>query len=480
MSRLRSSLNRRAVAVLSVLLLGAAWLAYAATSPTSSTTPTSGTATRTEFGTVQQQEEVRTDREVSTLPLQSACSVVPDKELFITNVSVVDDCWRTTWFNKCPTPTVFPATRGAWTMGGLLPGIFGTNNAATLSARTLQWLNEWDTLQTINGDNVPARTFINDLIIDPWLAASGGLQLDMKKAPFRLLAIVARLDLRQNSGYSGGNSAGEGRFVFNVLDEFGNTTEFLVILEYGLDAADCATVLQWANAWHALGGFPFGAGYNAELQEVTDAFTAIGASPGKPNGSAINQVRSNEIELVQFLLPWELREFRLNGMSLASPSPLEQVTVAQTPARSRDQTAQLADYVNTNAASILTNTHLVPLSWLGAPFRGGASPHSLELGWDGPVACTSILDDEARHVFSLNTCSGCHGEETDTTFKHVEPRAPGVASALSTFLTGGAATDRCGLTHKFGDIERRRVDLCQLLTKSCTDISKEKAITFVH
>jgi hypothetical protein len=301
----------------------------------------------------------------------------------------------------------------------------------------------------------------------------------MKKAPFRLLAIVARLDLRENAGYSGGSSAGEGRFIYDLLDANGNPTQFLVIFEYGLDAADCTTVLKWANAWHGLGANAFGPAYNAALQSVTDSFATIGASPGKPNGSAINQVRTNDFHLSR---PWELREFKLSTLSSSvSPSPLVQATVAQTPARSRHQTTAVSTYVNANEPAILAHQHIVPLSWGGSPFKGGAAPHNLDLGWDGPTpACTTITNPQARHAFSLDTCSGCHGLETATGFKQVEPRSAGSPSALSGFLTGTTATDLCGLAHSFNDIDRRRVDLCQLLDKTCAQIDAEPAITFVH
>ena len=473
MSRLRSRLTPRLVLALFALVLSASVVAFSAT--------TSGTSTslRTELGTTDQQTAVRTSREVSTLPLRSTCTVDPVKELFITDVSVVDDCLRTTWGPCIGTP-VAPATQGAWTFGARIASIAGTTNAATLSTFTINWLNQWAVAQTINGDTVPARPNVQTLIIDPWLAASGSkTTLDMKKAPFRLLAIVARLDLRENAGYSGGSSAGEGRFIYDLLDANGNTTNFLVIFEYGLDAADCNAVLKWANAWHGLGAFSFGPSYNAALQSVTDGFATIGASPGKLNGSAINQVRTNDFHLLRL---WELREFKLSALTVSgSPSPLVQATVAQTPARSRHQTTAVSTFVNANETAILAHQHIVPLSWAGAPFKGGAAPHNLDLGWDGPTPiCTTITNPQARHAFSLDTCSGCHGLETATGFLQVRPRPAGSPSGLSGFLTGTTATDLCNLAHNFNDIDRRRVDLCQLLDKTCTQIDAEPAITFVH
>ena len=52
-------------------------------------------------------------------------------------------------------------------------------------------------------------------LLDPWIAASGGPggPLDLSIAPFSLLAIVNRLDLRDQVAY-GGAAGGELRFVF--------------------------------------------------------------------------------------------------------------------------------------------------------------------------------------------------------------------------------------------------------------------------
>jgi hypothetical protein len=421
---------------------------------------------------------IRTSREASlirqSLNKAPACVVDPTRELFITNVSVVDDCFRTTWFPACA-PPVLPATRGAWTFGGLMPGIFGTNNPAILSAEVTRFLSEWKFNKLVNGELVPARPNIQANVIGPWLAASGGVQLDMRRAPFRLLAIVARLDLRQNAPFN----AGEGRFVFGLLDPAGNQTQYLLILEYGLDAVDCKGVLGWANDWHNLGTIPFGPAYNAALQKVTDRFTTINSSPAKLNGSSINQVRTDDF----FLQPlWELREFTLQPSTTGPPAQLLMSTVAQTPANVHQNTLNLANYINANTPAILASNYTVPLVWGPGTFRGGASSHTLNFNWDGPApACTSIFNLNARHNFSLNTCNGCHGAETATVFKHVQPRNAGAASALSAFLTGGPpVVDMCGLAHTFNDIARRQADLCALVTMTCAEINNEPPVTFVH
>jgi hypothetical protein len=417
---------------------------------------------------------IRSSRDASLLTLEdrALCTVDPARELFITDVSVVEDCVRTTWSPGICSRPVAPATQGAWTFGGLMPGIFGTTNPAVLSNEVTSWLNEWAVFQNINGDPVFPRPSVQNLVIGPWLAASGGAQLDMKLAPFRLLAIVARLDLRQPASAPGGMTAGEGRFVFNLLDPNGNTTEYLLIFEYGLDATQCKVVKKWAAQWHNLGTIPFGPKYNAALQTITDLFTTIGASPGKPNGSALNQARTNDFFLAR---PWELREFTLQATG-GPTAALKMSTVAQTPANSHQHSTLFANFVNAGPPFD------VPLAFGGFPFRGGASTHVLDFNWDGPPpACTSIFVSNDRHLVSLNTCNGCHGGETGTRFKHVEPRNPGVASVLSAFLVGGPpVVDMCGNAHSFNDIKLRQKDLCNLLASACPDIASEPVNKFVH
>jgi len=88
--------------------------------------------------------------------------------------------------------------------------------------------------------------------------------------------------------------------------------------------------------------------------------------------------------------------------------------------------------------------------------------------------------EDARAAFSANTCSGCHGAETGTSLKQVLRRLPGTASDLSPFLKGVTLTDMCGISRTYSELERRRVDLCQLLSSTCTQINAEPRVTFAH
>lgn len=111
--------------------------------------------------------------------------IVPERELFITQPKVVDDARA-----KYP---------GPWSFGGLVNELVGEDKAGECM-RT--WLETWLLKQTVNGFEVPARPGIMAKVIEPWQKRDG---FDPKSgkpwlpkaenAPFRLLAIVNRMDL---------------------------------------------------------------------------------------------------------------------------------------------------------------------------------------------------------------------------------------------------------------------------------------------
>jgi hypothetical protein len=71
-----------------------------------------------------------------------------------------------------------------------------------------------------------------------------------------------------------------------------------------------------------------------------------------------------------------------------------------------------------------------------------------------------VFNNEARHKFSLNTCNGCHGAETQTSFLQVFPRFPGSESELSGFMTGIDVFDPfTGQPRRLNDLARRNADL---------------------
>ncbi len=417
---------------------------------------------------------------------ETNCDIVPNQELFITELCVVEDPCRTRWTNSglCATNS-----HGAWTFGTLMAHMAGfqdvDENPAALSQFVRGWLEQIQTTQTINGFTVTGRPGIASFLSD-WETVSGvgkdGV-LDMRLAPFRLLAIVNRMDLRQRpgaGGYGAGN-AGEGRFVFGFLQvNFSQPNDpdawfsrpATVIMEYFLPASTCDEVLDWAASWHALGSLPFGSQYNAALQAVTDDFAGFNADPSRPNGSSLAQLRTNEIS---FGSPWELREFKLQGFLPTVYVPLTEVTVAQTVDLSHDNSALLGRYVTQDELDILHDEHTIPLQFEGQPFRAGSSINpSTQFFWDVPgFDCT-----ETRFKYAINNCNGCHSREAGVpNFLQVNPRSIGNEALLAAFLTGdfnGVTDPTCppppdngAVTRHFNDIQRRGLDLCDLLNASC-------------
>lgn len=315
-------------------------------------------------------------------------------------------------------------------------------------------------------------------MIEPWLKTSGGQRLDLARAPFKLLAIVNRMDLRMHVN---GEvlSAGEGRFVFGVLGPDGKPLPpiagtvpggFTVIFEYELPASDMRTLGDWAMQWKRLGAYPLGSpDYNRTLEDLTRRFADRNRAPGMPNGSALNQIRSNEVALG---IPWELREFVLDPRS----GFLRQGTVALTPDTLRlNGTPQLATIINRQGGAIAAGTGELAPEWFAASSLAGpflltdftnAASRTFTTNilfdpfLDIPWSAAGATNNTDRHALALNTCNGCHRDETGTGFLHVGFATNHAEAVLSSFLTGIDVRDPVDHTtlRRFADLARRRAD----------------------
>ncbi|MFI5076065.1 MAG: hypothetical protein ACHQRO_01925 [Vicinamibacteria bacterium] len=388
------------------------------------------------------------------------------RSLLVRDLGVIEDASRTK--ASCNQPSM-----GVWSFGYLMEQMANTPVTGVTGPQFARaWLDRWMAAQPVNGWTISARTLMQEKIIDPWIAASGGPDddLDLAKAPFRLLAIVNRLDLREQTTYGGGQG-GELRFVFRSMNDgctdLDNTFE--VIFEYAVPASSCLSLKALANQWKALGSLALGSPqYNAALEAITQQVVVAGAGGAAANGSALSQIRTNE-NLVDPAggLDWEAREFRIDPATHL----LVQDTVAQTPATILRLSNDFSDYVNSHAPGIVFGDYVVPLRYptIADSFRGGSTIYSAAALWNPILGATPIVDREARHQFALNTCNGCHYNETDTDFAHVR-RAPfGAMPALSGFLTGisvADAADGWPVRH-FDDLERRAVDMDALISESC-------------
>lgn len=378
--------------------------------------------------------------------------VDPSRELTVVALSVVDSTLRATWNTD---PSVDPRA-AAWTFGRLMQKIAGPNDPQVM-VRTM--LDTWVTNQVVNGQTIAARPKMQTEIIAPWLAASGtkkqpATTLDLKKAPFKLNAIVARLDLRDLTKHS----AGQGRFVFSVLEN-GNIAAFTVILEYNLYATDQAGIDQWARDWHALGSLVLGSAvYNDALGAITDRFTNTGALLSfRSEDATLDPLTENIATTVP-----EFRQFQLNAAGTRlDPAPLD-----QTPMNAANGTTRLADFINQNQAYVLDETFVVPPTFQSAPFQAGSIFASLGGStvnnfWNAP---SIINPDDTRQKFSLNTCNGCHAAETGTGIIHLDRKNVSTPAVLSGFLTGITVADPVtGTNRTFNKLADRAHDLSSMV-----------------
>lgn len=421
-------------------------------------------------------------------------AVDASKELMITDKSVIESPEETTFD---PAHASGTERKGAWTFGRLVHNMLPKHDrksAAAASKFVFEWLGQWEANQSPNPlvTTSIARSNIRSLVIDPWKAASGctgsdaACVLDMKKAPFRLLAIVYRPDLRKQPTASDPGFGGEGRFVFNLLDAAGKPIKGTVIFEYSLPIYSSFGTLTWAYSWHLLGAFPFGTAYNQLLRHITMGFAGPDADKRRPNGNALNQLRTNEVVLKHAagchpdgtMLPtglckpavgttfptqklWELREFQINAAGKLAQHSMNQDpsrdfdAVARfdgpTPTGTGTRSAELADFLMANQAAVEAGSHTIPKAWQSnSAYIGSGAP---QWGSGTGVLKTSAgvqIPESVRAGFALQTCGGCHraevspvtGSAPTTTFLHIyDPRALDPAEANDQVAIGQHAAD---------------------------------------
>lgn len=452
-------------------------------------------------------------------PSPGVTNVFEDRVLMIRHPAVVEDPARTV--NPC---TGAGSPSGVWTFNHLMTEM-ANQSVSGIDPRDFveQWLTTWtqNPGPTINANTVSTR-LVMQKIIDQWRIDSGGGKLDLTLAPFRLVAIVPRLDLRTTDGGGGGYGGrltgkfldgGEARFIFGVVlkshwDQTGfllgpdlgggcRALPFTVIFEFRVPKCDCPDVRAWARQWVSLANLdPTTTAYRNRLERITDQFTRAGADPRRPNGSAIGQVRTNEIAMPQDApLPggpiWELREFQLTQKPF---SFLHETTSADTPQdRFNDQSPLfggsplLFDWITgpVQGALIANNDCAAPIPPVPLLFQGslpasdnflGANPQVPTPGyhWDHfSLTHAYPFENWARHRTSIAACSGCHARETNTVFLQVNPQVPfGSQALISGFLSGinnvSDPADPANFPNRhFDDLLRREVDIRKVAKMRC-------------
>lgn len=354
-----------------------------------------------------------------------------------------------------------------------------------------EWLRNWMVNAVVNGFTINARPNLVDYF--PGWDGVNASTLDIDHLPFRLLAIMNRLDLAKVSYLSA--TQGETRFVFGLLNPntcapAGVFDKMTVIFEYGDIPNTCSTIKSRAQQWLDLDTLPLGSNaYMAALKTITDDVTE---PPNAPD--TLNQLRTNDFAfdgIGAFTLPWQLREFIIDaGSGLLVPD-----TTKQTPdVAFRTGHPTTALFMKNEANPILCETHVVTNNYNGSNFLGASLDYLGSSFWSAPVnpadlpaaypSCyqssisgvavtlplSAEIHSEVRHKFSVNTCDDCHARETNTGFTHVDP----TTRNFSGFMTGNTVNDPLlggvgagGLQRDFDDLTRRGQIVQDFATKQC-------------
>jgi hypothetical protein len=332
-----------------------------------------------------------------------------------------------------------PSSLNKWSFGALMKEMVSADDAGTIDF-TKRWLGQYRSTQTVNDQTVPPRDV--DQIWKGW----EGTTWDLRRVPFRLLAIINRIDLLRSPLLAGEN-AGEVRFVFGAVDisEGANCMplSFTVILEYGVRKSSCAELQRWAQSWVDLAKLaPSDVTYREGLSQLTNSVTGGDPNRAKPNGSAIDHVRTNEILNAA---EWQLREFRLDPAS----HQLVQDTVTMTPRNDLAGQQALTTFLTS-----IENNIAVQDYWI--PRRFPTPPSDPLLG----AMAIGGTDWKQSSDFSMNTCSGCH---TGDGLAHIDP----IAGTPSPFLAQV-------------ELPRREIVLNQLAQDGCAASLSTKERRLVH
>lgn len=136
---------------------------------------------------------------------------------------------------------------GPWTFGALMRGLRPGSSVHEASELIKKWLVDW----------AKSRPEVREQILCPWLDASNDQkdcrngELDLARAPFKLIAIANRMDLHDPEHCE---DAGELRFAFALIGEDGKEKPLTVIFEYVVPT-DLLAVPAWAARWRELENF---------------------------------------------------------------------------------------------------------------------------------------------------------------------------------------------------------------------------------
>lgn len=313
------------------------------------------------------------------------------KSLLVTDLSITD--------------SALAEPEGLFGFSFMARHIFGPNQDSTEAMR--QWFLTW-THNSIDGISLLSRS--PGLILGLWPTLPSG-EIDLAKAPFRLMAIVYRPDLVSPSA-----PFGEFRFVYNAYHpNTGVPIDLTIIFEFALPRRQSAVL--WSSEIASLSALT-GQSYVNALSAIVTEVTALPENLG--------QVRTNDF----YLGPeWEMREFRRNFSGGLTPVPLNQTPALEL--NNIDQ-GEFVDWLLANAESVISKTYQLPKRFQAA----SAIAFDDSFRW---FPNSQVLSDDLRQKLSISTCNGCHTGETGSRFQHLLPRREGFEAEASAFMVRDVA-----------------------------------------
>lgn len=350
-------------------------------------------------------------------------------------------------------------------------------------------------------------------ILAHWDPSGTGPELpaDQQDGPFRLLAVINRVDVAGADDNPGGGSTlpedkrkffGEGRLVFGLTtpDDGGAPYPMTLIMEYHLpflerkivdgkvtfvgvekdfnyDAVSDADWIQqrkiWAGLWAELSNYELDSDeYRTKLRTLVTLFARAENSVALRVGYVVKPSDPRDPTR-----EFEYRENYTQGGFLLAPRDLARDVhpcVAQQPffaalieQRWQPTTHDMRfDYKWPSAIedqAAISEACGLPMG--AEPGAQGPRVHVsrfLASKWWPALHGTDPRDyylndmEEKRHDFAMTTCSGCHSRETGTKGFMIFPRRAGEDSAMADFLRGPVAvTLPNGARYQYDELARR-------------------------
>lgn len=396
--------------------------------------------------------------------------------------------------------------------------------------RVAPWIrNAFESAQEDFAEHNDAKAPIKKLgIVDntsPWKKVIGEWPAlnrngdDVGRGPFRLLAVVNRLDLAGDLDFRATvetgqlpKTMGEGRLVFGFVDpdleKRGKASPTTFIVEFRLPALNAdydvekrfdfeaaahdpsiwrVQLERWGRVWRELSRWqPNEKAYQDYLYAIVQRFAQPENFIGVRASAIVrNDAGKEELELREWYVlrqSWALikRKPRDEPYRCIARGPEIRAIVDRywdedrkdvnmtTPARFDRETsftlprAVGLDEPRYDGCFEKENTKSVPYGMeVEGQFATGRRMFLAPFGRtsDGEVWPLAGASEAKRHAFAIRTCTGCHSAEAglkgDGFGFHVRPRLDGEASELSKFLTGGATFESNGTRYEYGELAKR-------------------------